>query len=692
MGLPPPPRSLSVPRPTFIIRLTLFTLIVSIFAQPAPVRAAAPTIYRINAGGGQVDNYGADGYFTGGSVSTTSATIDTSAVVNPAPQAVYQTQRWGATTYTLTGLSPNAHHFVKLHFAETYWSGAGQRRFNVLINGATVLSQYDIFAKAGAKNKAVIETIAVTTTASGQLIIQLAVGAKDQPTLAALQVRPDTPAIHINSGNAADGNYAGDDYYSDGQSSWSGAGIDTNGVYYPPASTVYQAQRWGAFKYTFTDLPTNTPYTVKLHFVETYWTSVGQRNFNVTLNGQLVLNNYDIISQTGGPHRAIAERFTTTSDATGKIVVDFSAGTRDWPTVAALEVVRGVVTPTNILLGAFHGKVNSDYVISDVQDLEAWQGKRNAVLVMFTSWDPLVTDTAFEIIYDIWNHGAVPIVTWEANTGANTPANIDALIANGTYDAYANAWADRMKVFLAGPDGVYGNGDDRRAYMRFAHEMNANWYPWSAATPGSTNTPADYVNMWRHVWSLFQAKGIGNDHLQWAWVPMNFDAGNYPLEQYWPGGQYVDWVGLDAYNWAASTSWSTWYSPIALIDGTINRLSVYGKPIMIPEVGSGSTSGCATCYNAGAKSQFIRELFDYVSIKGVEDGGPRIRLIAWFNIDKETDWAVFGATFGDSTYLAPSGQTYHVYSAYKTLLNASNFIGPNPTHPRLLTDDQFAGR
>ncbi len=33
----------------------------------------------------------------------------------------------------------------------------------------------------------------------------------------------------------------------------------------------------------------------------------------------------------------------------------------------------------------------------------------------------------------------------------------------------------QLYVFLAGPDGKLGTDDDRRAYMRWGHEMNGGW-------------------------------------------------------------------------------------------------------------------------------------------------------------------------------------------------------------------------
>ena len=104
------------------------------------------------------------------------------------PAAVYQTERWGAHTYTITGLAANASHTVRLHFAEIYWSAANQRKFHVNINGTRVLTDFDVFAAAGAKNKAHVRQFTATSNASGQITIQFLVGAIDQPKISGIEV------------------------------------------------------------------------------------------------------------------------------------------------------------------------------------------------------------------------------------------------------------------------------------------------------------------------------------------------------------------------------------------------------------------------------------------------------------------------------------------------------------------------
>ena len=115
--------------------------------------------------------FAADADFTGGATFSTADAINTSGVTNPAPQAVYQTERYGNFTYTVPGLTPGASYTVRLHFAEIYWNAAGQRLFNVAINGAAVLTNFDIFAAAGGKDKAVVEQFTATADAQGRITI-----------------------------------------------------------------------------------------------------------------------------------------------------------------------------------------------------------------------------------------------------------------------------------------------------------------------------------------------------------------------------------------------------------------------------------------------------------------------------------------------------------------------------------------
>jgi hypothetical protein len=139
----------------------------------------------INSGGDAVEGFVADTGVTGGNLAPPrNVAIDRSLVAAPKPpEAVYQTERWGAMTYRVRGMTARSAHKVLLHFAEVYFTKSGQRKFNVNINGARVLTNFDIFAAAGAKNKAVMRSFDATANASGEIVIEFAAGSVDQPKI-----------------------------------------------------------------------------------------------------------------------------------------------------------------------------------------------------------------------------------------------------------------------------------------------------------------------------------------------------------------------------------------------------------------------------------------------------------------------------------------------------------------------------
>lgn len=334
------------------------------------------------------------------------------------------------------------------------------------------------------------------------------------------------------------------------------------------------------------------------------------------------------------------------------------------------------------LLGVYYG--NQGWNMDQVRAMESWQGRKHAVVNLFTDWTnsaKVMNNLFSQQLPNVWNNGNVPMITWEPFTGAKTPSDIEARIAAGQYDSYIGTWAGRLKTFLAGPDGVAGTGDDRRAYLRLGHEMNGDWYPWGAAMGG--NTPADFIRMWIRVVDRFRALGLDAGHVQWVWCVNNEDVGGYRAEEFYPGDAWVDWVAIDGYNWGASQAWSSWLSPAQSYGGMLARVrAVTGRPLALTEFAT--TSSTAAGASVAAKSQWITDVFAYVQANG-------IRMVCWFNADKETDWAVFGGSLGDGTY--KSGRTtYRTYAAYRAAAGAAALAGPSAGEPRLLTDAQFQGR
>ncbi|HLH17200.1 MAG TPA: malectin domain-containing carbohydrate-binding protein [Bryobacteraceae bacterium] len=112
------------------------------------VAASAQTV-NINCGGSAMTasdgtQWSADEYFIGGDLLYTGYSI---AGAQPTDYYLYRSARaglYGDFTYSIP--VPNGTYNVKLLFAEIQYTGQGQRVFNVAINGATVLSNFDILA------------------------------------------------------------------------------------------------------------------------------------------------------------------------------------------------------------------------------------------------------------------------------------------------------------------------------------------------------------------------------------------------------------------------------------------------------------------------------------------------------------------------------------------------------------------
>ena len=151
------------------------------------VSSTPTTVYQINCGGSASSPYTADQYCSGGTARKVTNSINTTGVTNPAPQAVYQAERYGTVTYTFPSLTSGAQYTVRLHFAELYWTASGKRKFNVAINGTTVLSNYDIYAATGARYKAVVREFTATANTSGQIVINFT-NVTDNATIEGIQI------------------------------------------------------------------------------------------------------------------------------------------------------------------------------------------------------------------------------------------------------------------------------------------------------------------------------------------------------------------------------------------------------------------------------------------------------------------------------------------------------------------------
>ena len=214
--------------------------------------------------------------------------------------------------------------------------------------------------------------------------------------------------------------------------------------------------------------------------------------------------------------------------------------------------------------------------------------------------------------------GAVPVITWEPwdpSLGAGQTTYTPRSIAAGRHDAYLRQWARGIRAFGS------------PVVLRFAHEMNGTWYPWSPGVNGTT--AADVVGAWRRVHAVLVKERATNAVLRWS--PNVPFPGSTPMAQLWPGATYVGQVGLDGYNWAGHLPGTTWLSFGDVVGQGLDELSALTSlPVHVSETASPEKALDGT----GNKAAWIRDMF--ASLRD----DPRLAGVTWFHHDKELDWRI----------------------------------------------------
>jgi beta-mannanase len=205
---------------------------------------------------------------------------------------------------------------------------------------------------------------------------------------------------------------------------------------------------------------------------------------------------------------------------------------------------------------------------AEINKLASTAGAHPTMLQFFVKW---TEDFRPDSIPQTYKQGALPIISWEpwagVKEGRSQPNYSLAKIASGQFDAYITKFATAVR------DQKWPVG------IRFAHEMNGNWYPWSEQQ--SPNHLGDYVKAWRHVHDVFQKVGATN--VIWIWSPnITRPVPKISLEKLYPGDAYVDWIGMVGYADEESTA-SVVFQPTMT---TVRKFTK--KPFIITETSAQS--------------------------------------------------------------------------------------------------------
>lgn len=216
--------------------------------------------------------------------------------------------------------------------------------------------------------------------------------------------------------------------------------------------------------------------------------------------------------------------------------------------------------------------------------------------------------------------------TWKEN------GNMVYDILDGVYDSYLYAYADAINEF------------GHPVLFRLFNEMNGDWCPYS-----SYNTAKDTVifrEVYRYIYRIFEETGA-NQNTIWVWNPNsvsfpNFDWNNALM--YYPGDEYVDIVGLTAYNTGTYYAGEKWSTFMELYDELYSSYSNwFSQPFMITEFASSSTGGDKAAW----MEDMLRRIYSY----------DRIKIAVWWD---GCDWDAAG-NVARSYFLDETSETLEVF-------------------------------
>ncbi len=275
------------------------------------------------------------------------------------------------------------------------------------------------------------------------------------------------------------------------------------------------------------------------------------------------------------------------SDAEGDAVRSARKGSRSdylQPIKPMLNSMTALRNPPMMLFGVYDGGFPNTF--AGMEQLEDRLRYRFPIISFYSSWgDKPDQQFPTRLVESIQRMGSVPLITWEpwvVDFDERLRTNLPPLaereyaslrsIARGDYDFYLVPWAKAAAA------------TKKPMFIRFAHEMNDPYrYPWG---PQNGNRPDDFVTAWKHVHFIFQKFSATN--VLWVWSPHI----SMPwFEYYYPGPEFVDWIGVGVLNYGTIASWSRWWSFHQILEKAYPELLKLNKPIMISEFGTVGQGG-----------------------------------------------------------------------------------------------------
>lgn len=279
----------------------------------------------------------------------------------------------------------------------------------------------------------------------------------------------------------------------------------------------------------------------------------------------------------------------------------------------AVYLIIAVPPPGSLYHGAYMGGPNGEEDDVGPAEFESYAqavGKPPAWVYFSHNWFK-GRDFPLQTARWIREKGSVPFIRLMLRSSeeqdAAEPTYMLQRILAGEFDADLRAWARSARGFGSALLVEYGT------------EVNGRWFSWNGVwngggatqgygDPRSPDGPERFRDAYRRIVRLMREEGAHN--VLWVFHVNNIDVPDEPwnrFEQYYPGDDYVDWVGVSAYGAQAPTDTET-RQLREMMDGAHRRLAALSasKPIVLLEFGA--TKSHPTVDQARWAEQALRDL------------------------------------------------------------------------------------
>ena len=310
---------------------------------------------RINAGGGDfVDDdcqtWHEDAHFTRSFTTPTTAPRFS----NTDRDGLFNTTRY-ADSFSYEIPVSNGTYDVGIHFAEIHFKQVGDRVFDVFAEGTSAAAGLDLIAEAGEPFQATTVVLPLVEVADGALNLDF-IGQVNNATVSAIEVLPQQPVeqeieeldvVRINAGGQGFVDASGNTWKADANFTRGFTFSTENEIANTENDVLFQTERFGgAFGY---EVPVeNGSYEVEIYLAEIFFQNVGERVFDISLEGDLVIEALDLIGETGARNKAMSIVLPSVQVADGILNLDFTAQINNGK-ISAFEIRPAAIVHSPIL-------------------------------------------------------------------------------------------------------------------------------------------------------------------------------------------------------------------------------------------------------------------------------------------------------------------------------------------------------